>query len=408
MFKRTLYINKYNIYNLFFNNIIIVIKERDNIIKEIKETSIKIWESKLYLKTKINNKKERHLSQKEILNKTKKNPYIINNDLDPFENSKIFITSFFKTLWEYPELTSEIIINSEYSTVKNNLAPFFINNFYANYLAGDFIENNLLYIITLLLQNELEKINKIEDWNLFLKNSNTEIFLTSLCEIPNIQLFFKNIIERAVEIIEKNNITDELFINEEEKWNKTGGCTKEKKYSRSVYKKIKPNDKFDLSDRNMKKINQNCQIFSNKYSVEINLSYILNYCKDKGKQEKKDDLYNYFKKIEEEIKLKNDEDLFSNKKLMSCFINSNSPIYLLSFYQNDFLKRAHFIEQLISDFENNIPLMPKFIKSICRIIILLLKNKFPNITKIEENLFLSKFLISILLKYFLISQIIML
>ena len=68
--------------------------------------------------------------------------------------------------------------------LKNNLAPFFINNFYINYLTGDFLENNLLYIITLLLQHELDKINKIKEWNLYLEKSNTGIFLTSLREVP--------------------------------------------------------------------------------------------------------------------------------------------------------------------------------------------------------------------------------
>ena len=171
---------------------------------------------------------------------------------------------------------------------------------------------------------------------------------------------------------------------------------------KNVYKKVSTNDKFDINDNNMKKINQNYQTFSTKYAIDINLKYIVNY-KDKAKKEKKDELYNYFSKIEDEIKIKNNEDLFSNKKLMSYFINSSSPIYLLSFYQNDFLKRVEFIEQLISDFEKNVQLMPKFIKSICKIIILLLKNKFSNMTKLEQNFFLSKFILNKLLIYFLTS-----
>ena len=282
--------------------------------------------------------------------------------------------------------------------LKNNLAPFLINNFYINYLAGDFLENNLLYIITMLLQHELDKINKIEDWNLFLEKSksNVGIFLTSLREVPNIQLFFQNVINRAVEKLEKHNIMDDLFINEEEKSN-----IAESNIKRSVYKKVKK-DNIEWNDKNVEKINHNCQIFAKKYSADINLSTIIKY-KDKAKKAQNVELCNYFEKIEEEIKLKNNEELFSNKQLMSCFLNSSSPVYLLSFYQNDLLKRVNFIEQLISDFEKNISLMPKFIKSICKIIILLLKNKFPNITKLEENLFISKFLMNNLLIYFLSS-----
>lgn len=74
------------------------------------------------------------------------------------------------------------------------------------------------------------------------------------------------------------------------------------------------------------------------------MSTIIKY-KDNTKKEKNVELYNYLEKIKEEIQLKNNEELFSNKQLMSCFLNSNSPVYLLSFYKNDFLKRINFIEQ---------------------------------------------------------------
>jgi predicted membrane protein len=141
--------------------------------------------------------------------------------------------------------------------LKNNLAPFFINNFYINYLTGDFLENNLLYIITMLLQHELDKINKIEEWKLFLEKSksNVGIFLTSLREVPNIQLFFQNVINRAVEKLEKHNIMDDLFINEEEKSNIAESSKKH-----SVYKKVKK-DNIEWNDKNVEKINHNCQIF---------------------------------------------------------------------------------------------------------------------------------------------------
>ena len=79
---------------------------------------------------------------------------------------------------------------------------------------------------------------------------------------PNIQLFFQNVINRAVEKLEKKKM-DDLFINEEEKSNRT-----ERSKKHSVYKKVKK-DNIELNDKNMKKINHNCQSFSNKYSGEI-------------------------------------------------------------------------------------------------------------------------------------------
>ena len=62
MYKGDMYLIKYNFLNNFF--IFIVIKERDIIIDEIKEKIYKIWNAKLYLKSKINNKKEKNFLQK--------------------------------------------------------------------------------------------------------------------------------------------------------------------------------------------------------------------------------------------------------------------------------------------------------------------------------------------------------
>ena len=53
---------------------------------------------KLYLKSKINNKKDKNLLQNKTENKSQKNYYILNNSLDEFENNKIYITSFLKLL----------------------------------------------------------------------------------------------------------------------------------------------------------------------------------------------------------------------------------------------------------------------------------------------------------------------
>ena len=175
MYKRDMYFIKYNFFINFF--IIIVIKERDIILDKIKEEIYKIWNAKLYVKSKINNKKEKNLLQNKTDNKMKKNYYILNNNLDEIENNKIYITSFLKLLWEYPELIYEIISNSDIGIIKNNLSSFLINNFYTDYLSGSFIENNLLYVIALLLKNEFEKAENLNNLENYLENTKLGIIL---------------------------------------------------------------------------------------------------------------------------------------------------------------------------------------------------------------------------------------
>ena len=82
---------------------------------------------------------------------------------------------------------------------------------------------------------------------------------------------------------------------------------------------------------------------------------------------------------------------------MKNVLDTNSPPYILLFYQHNFLEVISFIEILIEDLMENILLLPNSIKYICKIISILVKNKFKNISIIEENAFISKFLINKLL-----------
>ena len=82
---------------------------------------------------------------------------------------------------------------------------------------------------------------------------------------------------------------------------------------------------------------------------------------------------------------------------MKNIFETNLSTHILTFYQNDFLKVISYIEQLLNDLKNNILLLPNSIKYICKIISILIKNRFKDITKTEENAFISKFLIEKLL-----------
>ena len=393
-----MYINKFNLYNTFF--IIIVIKERDSILKDMKDKTIKVWNSKLYLKSKILFKKSKFIAKNKDDYKIKKNPYILNNDLDDFENNKIYITSFLKILWEYPESIYEIIKHSGPILLKNNLAPFIINNFYTDYTSGNYVDNNLLYVITLLIKNEFETMDKNKELEntkkleLYLENTNLGFFLDAIGQIPDVQNFFKEVIVNSVEKLARSNVLEEeIRIDTDEMSTKKGKKKKEQE----------TNNENNFHQFNyMKRRNKNNQIFEEKYSKDIKLENIVEKI-EIAKKEKKDDVCIFFMQLEQELKKSQNEDLFSNKILMNSFTQSNKPTFILSFYQNEFLKGIDFIEQLIIDFENNIHLMPKIIKSICLIISKIIKNKYRNISKIKENIIISKFLLDKLLVYFLSS-----
>lgn len=334
----------------------------------------------------------------------KTNHFIINENLDIFENNKIYLTSFFKALWECPELVYEIIKYSEPIIIKDNLSSFIINFFYIDYTSGNYIENNLLYVIALLLKDEFEMMEKIENIDLYFENSNLKYILGALGEIPDVQNFFKNLIIKSLDKIERSNIVEAEFnIVTDEKSIKSSSSRRIKRLSKKNINREDINNTQDNQRKiNIKKLNENSQIFAVKYSKDLKLEEIKSR-KEKAKNENKNDIYLFFAKIEEELNNSHNENLFGNKKLMKNFMVSDSPTDTLSIYQNELIKNVNFIEQLISDFENSIFLMPKFIKSICKIISELIKNKCKNFTRLDENKLISKFLINKLLLYYLSS-----
>ena len=99
--------------------------------------------------------------------------YALNPSLDDFNINciKIFISSFLNGLWNYPEAIFHILDNSDEEIIKTNLAPFICQNFYCNHLSGNYLENNLLYVITMMLKKEIDGLTNINQLDTFLENT---------------------------------------------------------------------------------------------------------------------------------------------------------------------------------------------------------------------------------------------
>jgi hypothetical protein len=65
------------------------------------------------------------------------------------------------------------------------------------------MENNLLYVITMLLKDEIDKLENINQVDTFLENTKCGYLLEELIKMPDIQIYFKNVIIQAVEKIER-------------------------------------------------------------------------------------------------------------------------------------------------------------------------------------------------------------
>ena len=139
--------------------------------------------------------------------------YILENNLDSFGINKIFINKFLTRLWHYPEAMYHILNHSDPHDIKTSLASLVVDNFYINNLSGNYIENNLLYILTLMIKDEINKLTDIEEVETFLDNTRCGYLLEELIKKPDIQIFFNKVILKTVDKIEVSCSYKEIKFN---------------------------------------------------------------------------------------------------------------------------------------------------------------------------------------------------
>ena len=272
------------------------------------------------------------------------------------------------------------------------------------------MENNLLYVITMLLKDEIDKLQDINQVDFFLEHSKCGYLFDELHKIPDIQIYFKKVILKTVEIIERTFSFREINFSISEMRNEI--TKKKEEEEEKLGKKINKNNLDDFynkiintilmdeiilsKDQISNKTKERNEIFVKKYIPNLGLED-LKKMEKKATNENKNDLSEYYKKLANDITKSNNKNLYSNIIILKKIFDTNIPTYVYAFYQSNFLEIISFVEQLINDLRNNILLLPNSIKYICKVISILLKNKFKNITKIEENAFISKFLLGKLL-----------
>ena len=262
--------------------------------------------------------------------------------MDDFEINKVFIISLLKILWESPEIMYNIIINSDIEVVKSNLGPFIVNNFYCNYLSGKYMENNLLYILAMLLKDEIDKLENINQVDNFLENTRCGFLLEELRKMPDIQIYFKKIIFQTVEKMERDcsfreinfnisEIVDQLkkVKNMDHKISdKKQDTNLEKIYEEFIHSKIfDPSINFSNKDNNINNNNEDDNEFMNKYVSEIKLAEFVTRAEN-SKKDNNNDLYEYFNKFENDIKTNNENE----SSIVTLAKNNNYNILLAIIY----------------------------------------------------------------------------
>ena len=359
-----------------------------------------------------------------------------------------YIPKFLLYLWDEPKIIVKLLQNSNLKDIKNHLAPLIINNFYENILSVNYIEENFLYILCLLLKDEINQLNSTSDVQKFLQETPCGCLLDQLIHKNDIKSYFKIIIQNIVENIEINCSEKEMNFNKEKiekeiedsyNNNKKGKknlianddiifrkeVKKKEENVKNEVKSEKNNDNASVKTFNSNNFGETNSFifnglktldneknkekelfdmvsydrFSTKYIPDLNINELnlrLKTCdnykmKDYYQFQINNSNQNKATNKDTDNKMETNNDFYSNQKFLDSVYKSKYSQMIIYCYQYDFMKVINIIEDIFKNLLNNLPLLPYSIKCLCKIISILIKKKFHGLSNTEENSFIAKF-----------------
>ena len=341
----------------------------------------------------------------------KEKKFSLTQNLLDFKVMKNYIPNFFKLLWGNPKLVADIIINCDKEDVKDSLANLFTNNFYQNILSSNYNGNFLIYVVTLLMKEEINNLNNVDDFELFLgDNSKVGYFMDELRNKTEVKCFFKtSILNLISELESKSSINFSLdidaIINKLSKKTENNKCLKRdsiigfkgEQNDKPIYLEESAESSIFLYD---KKISEqiNKKIGFKKLKLKYLRTLADSHLKEKMLESRNTnpDMSAYLANI---ISKSTRENSYSIFELLTKFaLKRDLSEKILTHYIVNFYLITDFIDKLISIIKKNLFFLPYHIKCFCKIIAMLLEKKFPNINNPQKIAFISQFFFKKILK----------
>ena len=380
----------------------------------------KIQNEKPINKNNSNSKQKSNNNSKEIKSNIKEYS-LVETNYDYLSDLNTFITNILKYLWEEPKLIANLLMRTNKDDTKKYIAPLICNNFYENILSSNYIEDPLLYIIYLLLKQEINSIKSLDNIDAFLNDTQCVYLLGQLIEKNDVKEFFKIILQNTLEdlvsdkfifsseelaswqqkrkktvnksIFEKNFLDSQNVDNTGRKKTLDKNTTNMSFKDISQAKTIKTVDIQGITDEEKQNIknNINYQVFTSRYLKNIALKEI-----EENIKKYNDDIWlkTYYEYIL--LNANDDKKAYFLDNFTDKISNMRDPESILFFYQENFIKVMDFCNQFFKNFIDNYRIVPYALKCVCKIIYQLVTNKFSEATIIQKCLFISKFFFKIL------------
>ena len=350
---------------------------------------------------------------------------------DPIK--KLF--NLFRTNYDYVVTLISIIGDNEDLMLENkevlSIIDLFCHQFYDNILIPNPEQEELLILIYLLLEKEINSMNAASVAS-FLDDNYSILgkFLKSYTKKQELKNYLSNTLGSLILSIENEpnsldlNITNikNIIISENKGKNISkrssnlsqglplndileGSLTNDIPKCRiNLDKRINElsldsNDEDDDDEINENKDNENLSssslnTSSRKMSLDTNKDYSneINQknLNDRINSEKDPNLKEFFLRQLERIN--KDPNIFTNKKFLNSISDFPEQNEIIKIYRRNFLKIQEYIDLIIQSLIDKISTIPYPLRSICKLIYMLIQKKFPNISKYERNAFIGEFI----------------
>ena len=114
-------------------------------------------------------------------------------------------------LWKSPNSIINILLKADKNDIKNNLANFIVNNFYDNISSLYQKDEPLIYIISILLKNEINSL-KNKNSSLLSENERCGIILKEFRKKKEVKFFFKKIIHNMIKEMETKYSSEDIIL----------------------------------------------------------------------------------------------------------------------------------------------------------------------------------------------------
>ena len=125
-------------------------------------------------------------------------------------NINIYIPEFMHQLWNSPKSIATILLKANKNDIKKYLAHFITHNLYDNISSLNHKDEQLLYIITLLLKEEIKSLKNIN--NSFFADKRCGMVLEELNQKKEVKSFFKIIILEIIKKLENTYSTEDILL----------------------------------------------------------------------------------------------------------------------------------------------------------------------------------------------------